>query len=50
VEEVWGMIKRMSGVRQDWDLTVLKNWEIVLVRDMEKAGMLAQAFVKVHIK
>lgn len=48
VGEVWGMIKRMNGVRSDWDLPVLKSGEIVAVRDMEKAEMLAQAFVKVH--
>ena len=45
---VWGIIKRMCGVRRDWDLPVLKSGEIVAVRATEKAAMLAQAFVTVH--
>jgi hypothetical protein len=28
------MIKRMSGVRRDWDILVLKSGEIVAVRDV----------------
>ncbi|KAJ8007976.1 hypothetical protein DPEC_G00099930 [Dallia pectoralis] len=48
VGEVWGMIKRISGVRREWDYPVLVSGEVQAVTDGEKAEMLAQAFVRVH--
>ncbi|KAK6328902.1 hypothetical protein J4Q44_G00008800 [Coregonus suidteri] len=48
VGEVWGVIKRMSGVRREWDYPVLTSGEDVAVTDEEKAEMMAKAFVQVH--
>ena len=47
VGEVWGMIKRMSGVRREWDYPVLTSGKDVAVTD-EKAEIMAKAFVQVH--
>jgi hypothetical protein len=41
------MMKRMSGVRREWDYPVLTSGEDMAVTDEEKAEMMAKAFVKV---
>lgn len=48
VSEVWGMIRKMGGVRRDFSLPVLKDSSGEAVSNAEKAEMLARAFVKVH--
>jgi len=48
VGEVWGMIKKMSGIRREWDYPVLVSGEEKAVTDVEKAEMIAKAFVAIH--
>lgn len=48
VSDVWGMIRKMGGVRRDFSLPVLKDETGEAVSNKEKAEMLARAFVKVH--
>ena len=45
---VWEIIKRMSGVRREWDYTVLTSGKDVAVTAEEKAEMMAKVFVSVH--
>jgi hypothetical protein len=47
VGKLWWMMKRMSGVRREWDYPVLTSGEDMAVTDEEKAEMMAKAFVKV---
>ena len=47
VGEVRRMIKRMSGVRREWDYPVLTRGKDVAVTE-EKAEMMAKAFVQVY--
>lgn len=48
LDKVWGMIKRMRGIRQDKELPVLKKGEEIACENMEKAVMLVKNFVKIH--
>ena len=48
VGQIWGMIKRMNGIKREYGYPVLKEGEIIAVREEEKVEMLAKAFVKVH--
>ncbi|KAL2092977.1 hypothetical protein ACEWY4_010289 [Coilia grayii] len=48
IEDVWGMIRKMGGIRRDFSLPVLKDSVCEAVTNVEKAEMLAAAFVKVH--
>ena len=50
VGEVWWMIKRMSGVRRDLDLPVLKSGEIVAVRHGEGRDVSPGIFEGAHLK
>lgn len=36
VGEVWGMIRKMRGIRRDWQYPVLKSGGIVAVTNEEK--------------
>lgn len=48
VGEVWGMIKKMSGIRREWDYPVLVSGGEKAVTDKEKAEMMAKTFVAIH--
>lgn len=48
VSEVWGMIRKMGGIRRDFALPVIRGNDIEAVTNAEKAEVLARAFVKVH--
>lgn len=47
LDKIWGMIKRMRGIRQDKELPVLKKGEEIACENMEKAVMLVKNF-KIH--
>ncbi len=48
LSDIWGMIRRMGGVRRNYELPVLKSGDKVAVNNLEKAEVLAQTFRKVH--
>lgn len=48
VSEIWGIIRKMGGIRREFSLPVLKNNDIIAITNEEKSEMLAKAFVKVH--
>lgn len=48
IGKVWGMIKKMRGIRQKWSLPVLKKGNELAVDRIEKVEMFAQAFGQVH--
>uniref|UniRef100_A0A3B5Q0T1 Reverse transcriptase domain-containing protein n=1 Tax=Xiphophorus maculatus TaxID=8083 RepID=A0A3B5Q0T1_XIPMA len=42
------MIKRMNGIRREYGYPVLKDGNVIVVTEEEKANMLVKKFVKVH--
>lgn len=46
--EVWGMIKKMRGIRRDWQYPVLKAGESIVVSNEEKVEILAKTLVEIH--
>lgn len=48
VSDVWGMIRKMGGIRRDHSLPVIKDNGSEAVTNLEKAEMLARAFVRIH--
>lgn len=48
LDKIWGMIKKMRGIRQQSNLPVLENGGEVATSAMEKAEILAKNFVKAH--
>ena len=46
--QIWGMIKKMNGVKREYGYPVLKVGETIAMKEEEKGEMLAKAFVKVH--
>ncbi len=48
VEEVWNMIKKMSGVRREYDYPVLNIGEKIAVSDHDKGEMFRKEFSKVN--
>lgn len=48
LSEVWGMIRRMAGVRRNYELPVLQYGDIVAISNLEKAELLVQHFRNVH--
>ncbi len=46
--EVWGMIKRMGGVRREWEIPVIITEEGTAISNKDKAEIMAKAFVKIH--
>ena len=48
IGKIWGMIKRMNGIKREYGDPVLIKNENAAVTDEEKADMLAQNFVHVH--
>lgn len=48
VHEIWGMIRKMGGIRWDVRILLLKNNNTEAVINGDKAEMLAKAFVRIH--
>ena len=46
--DVWGMIRRMGGIRWNYEIPVLSNGDTMVVGNVEKAELLAITFKKVH--
>uniref|UniRef100_A0A8C2HUK7 Uncharacterized protein n=1 Tax=Cyprinus carpio TaxID=7962 RepID=A0A8C2HUK7_CYPCA len=48
IGKVWGMIKRMNGIKREFGYPILREGETTAIRDEEKAEMLVKNFVKIH--
>ena len=48
LSDVWGMIRRMGGIRRNYELPVLNSGDTVAINNLEKAELLAQTFRRVH--
>lgn len=48
VGEVWEMIKKMRGIRKEYQYPVLKKGEEAAISDGEKAEMIAKELVKIY--
>lgn len=48
VTEIWSMIRKMRGIRKTGTIPVLQQGDREAVTDVDKAEILAQAFVQVH--
>lgn len=48
LSDVWGMIKRMGGIRRNYEIPVLDTGNKLAVNNLEKAELLAQTFERVH--
>ncbi len=48
VNEVWGMIKRMNGIRREHGYPILVDNGTTAITGKGKTEMLAQTFVRVH--
>lgn len=48
IDKIWGMIKRMNGIKREYGYPVLNDGETTAVRDEQKAEMLVKAFVNIH--
>lgn len=48
LSEIWGMIRKMSGIRKNNTMSILKNKDHVAISNNEKAELLAKTLVKVH--
>ena len=46
--EVWGVIRRMRGIRREWQYPILKEKEEAAVSDEEKAEMIVKALTQNH--
>ena len=47
-EEVWGMIRKMNGIKSNFEIPVMHSNNITAVSTVEKAELLAKTFVQVH--
>ena len=48
IGKVWGMIRKMNGIKREYGYPILSNGEITAVKGEEKAEMLAKTFVTIH--
>lgn len=48
IYKVWGMIKKMNGIRRVFRYPTLRNNEGTAVTEQEKAEMIMKTFVKIH--
>jgi len=48
VNDVWRVVKKMSGVQQSWSYPVLKNGEKMAVNDEDKASLMVKSIANVH--
>uniref|UniRef100_A0A8C6KLW6 Reverse transcriptase domain-containing protein n=1 Tax=Nothobranchius furzeri TaxID=105023 RepID=A0A8C6KLW6_NOTFU len=48
ISNVWGMIRKMKGIRKEWSYPVLKVGDEFAVTNEEKVEVLVKTFVKFH--
>ncbi|XP_063075987.1 RNA-directed DNA polymerase from mobile element jockey [Engraulis encrasicolus] len=48
ITEVWGMIRRMGGIRREYSLPAIHFNKEIMATDREKAEALAKVFVGIH--
>lgn len=48
LSEIWGMVRKMSGIRGKTEMPVLTGSDKTAVTNTEKAELLAETLVKVH--
>lgn len=48
IRDIWGMIKKMRGVRWEGKYPVLSSGTEPAVTNIDKADLMARTFVKVH--
>lgn len=48
ISQVWGMIRRMGGIRREYTLPAIKYNNEIMITNKDKAEALAKTFVKVH--
>ena len=48
LSDIWGVIRKMSGIRRTTAIPVLKSGSITAVKNQEKAELLVNTFVKIH--
>lgn len=48
IGEVWSMIKKMSGIRREYEYPVLRSGEEIAISDEEKAEMFRKEFSKIN--
>lgn len=46
--DVWGMIRKMRGIRKDWQYPVLKSGAVIAVTNEEKAEIIVKALVEIY--
>ncbi len=44
IGQVWGMIKRMNGIKREFGYPILRDGDTTAVKDEEKAEMLVKNF------
>uniref|UniRef100_A0A3B5QAR3 Reverse transcriptase domain-containing protein n=1 Tax=Xiphophorus maculatus TaxID=8083 RepID=A0A3B5QAR3_XIPMA len=48
IEKIWKIIKRMNGIRREFEYPILKMDNMNIVRDEDKVEILARTFSKIH--
>ncbi|CAJ1057684.1 RNA-directed DNA polymerase from mobile element jockey [Xyrichtys novacula] len=48
LSEVWGMIRKMSGIKRNITIPILKKDDRTAVSNLEKATLLAETLIQVH--
>lgn len=48
ISNVWGMIRKMKGLRREWNFPVLKVGDELAITNNEKVEVLVKTFVKIH--
>lgn len=46
--DIWGMVRKMNGIKNNFAIPVMHSNNITAISTVEKAELLAKAFVKVH--
>ncbi len=46
--DVWGMIRRMNGLKRNFEIPVLHSNNMIAISCLEKAELLAETFVQIH--
>ena len=48
ISDVWGMIRRMGGIRREYALPAIRYNGEIMVTNKDKADALAKSFAKIH--
>lgn len=46
--EVWGMIRKMNGIKRNYEIPIMHNNNVTAISSSQKAELLAKTLVKVH--